>query len=36
LNSSRSSYLVLIHDGPERDRFRSRMHPAEGMPVEGF
>ena len=36
LKSDRSSHLVLIHDGPERDRFRSRMHPAEGMPVEGF
>ena len=36
LKSSRSSHLPLIHNGPERDRFRSRMHPAEGMSVEGF
>jgi hypothetical protein len=36
LKSGRSSNFALIHNGPERDRFRSCMHPTEGMSVEGF
>jgi len=28
--------LLLIRHGPERDHFRSRMHPAKGVSDEGL